>query len=320
MNRVEKLTKAGRSYSRAWHEFIRVYAKHPAMLYCFFEGQDDSRYYGMRIKSVVFVSENPIQQNFWCEGKENLISLFHLVISDKRYRNAWVAFFIDRDFDNDGELPNDDRLYVTPCYSIENFYISIEAFKQILRDEFMIQEDHSDFPKTIALYLKLLGEFIDAMEEINAWIYLNRVIEKQNAKSSKLNLASVSPNVLFTIRIDKVIKKYKVEDLHNLFPFASLIEQEHLESQVLYFKQFDRSRIFRGKYLIHFLECLLKLLIDDCNTRRNRKHFSERKKVSLKVSANLISELTQYADTPPCLVKFLQKVSNKKPKQTVLDI
>src|SRR3569832_1465853 len=112
MSRVEDLRRAGRSYARAWKEFIEGYEKDATRLYCFFEGQDDPRYYNPRIESKVFNNQEPSQVNLWCEGKDNVITLFHLLSEDKRFLHAWVAFFIDKDFDDFNTLPLDERVYI----------------------------------------------------------------------------------------------------------------------------------------------------------------------------------------------------------------
>ncbi len=53
MTRAEKLTHGSRNYPRAWMDFIGAYQKDSTRLYCFFEGQDDKKYYGVRIDSII---------------------------------------------------------------------------------------------------------------------------------------------------------------------------------------------------------------------------------------------------------------------------
>ncbi len=109
MDRVETIRRARRNYSRIWLEFIKIYDKDPGKMFCFFEGKDDVKYYGIRID--LNISSDWI--SLWCEGKEGVLHLFDLIKNSGKYKTAWVAFFIDKDFDEIDDLPSDDRIYIT---------------------------------------------------------------------------------------------------------------------------------------------------------------------------------------------------------------
>lgn len=320
MNRVEELKKAGRSYARAWKEFIEAYEKDVNRLYCFFEGQDDPRYYNPRIEAIVFNNQEQNQVNLWCEGKDNVIALFHLLKQEKRFFQAWVAFFIDKDFDDFEDLPDDESVYVTYCYSVENFYLNITSFKKILRDEFWLPEGDVDFERTIRLFIERLEDFNNISDELNAWIFLQKQDRKKLGITSRLGLRGLQIKNLFGVSLNEITKDYSIDDLErNLSPHLSIDKARILE-QIEEFRKMDRAIVYRGKYLIYFLSRLIKLLSDDRNSRSNRQHFSQRSNVELQLSANVISELSQYAETPPCLKYFLENLATKKPIQLSFDI
>jgi hypothetical protein len=79
---------------------------------------------------------------------------------------------------------------------------------------------------------------------------------------------------------------------------------------IKYFENFDKELWFRGKQHIGFFRVFINLLIDDRCKKSDRKVFAEKGNVRLaKLSKdNVISELSQYADTPICLINFLKNI------------
>jgi len=53
-------------------------------------------------------------------------------------------YFIDRDFDPELKPELADILFETPCYSVENFYVTVTAFKKIVKGELMFSEMDED--------------------------------------------------------------------------------------------------------------------------------------------------------------------------------
>jgi hypothetical protein len=320
MSRPNELLAYGRGFSRIWTEFIIAYQKDHTKLFCFFEGSDDQKYYNPRIKSIIFQNKDDNLRNLWCKGKQNVIKVFDLISKDARYEKAWVAFFIDRDFDNKQDLPNDDRVFVTPCYAIENLYVGLKTIKHILRDEFLISEDDDDFQSTVSHYMNMLDSFNDVIEELNAWLFLQRRIEKLTGHKTKVHINNLTDDELFTISINQITKNYTLEDLVNKFPEAPVIPQKEVSSQIIEFQRKGRTANFRGKYLISFQRRIVMCLAEDRGKRKKRVHFANRGRVQLQLSSNTLSELSQYAQTPESLHEFLTKRAEAYDKQLGLDL
>lgn len=316
MSRVEDLVGASRRYARAWKEFIEMYKKAPSKLYCFFEGPDDLKYYSMRVDSIVFDHRDSLRCSIWCDGKENVIELYNLIKNEERYNKSWVAFFIDRDFDEYQFNSFDETVYVTPCYSIENLYVSEKCFSNIVKDELCISESDEDYQHTLLLYRKLLDEFNDAAEVLNAWVCACRKMEK-NADLPKLNLDSFPLEKMFSIRLDGVRSFYTLDDLNNRTQGCEITE-ELINKYILQFRSANRTYMFRGKFLLFFLTKILRHLVEDANLKSNRKHFAIRRKTSLQISDNILSELCQYAETPEALIVFLHYLRQQRPIQLLL--
>jgi hypothetical protein len=75
-------------------EFTRYYKSYPLALYCFFEGED-SKYYGIRIKTIAM----PDKYFFLsCGGKDGVLKIHQIISSEEYYKSSKAAYFIDRDF------------------------------------------------------------------------------------------------------------------------------------------------------------------------------------------------------------------------------
>lgn len=272
---------------------------------CFVEGED-AKYYFIRVKSnceeidPVFIT---------CGGKKGVVETFDLISNVDAYKLAKTFYFVDTDFD---ESLNNPYIYETPCYSIENLYTSVDVYKNILKYEFKIIDDESkgDFNKCVELYSTIQLEFQKMAVELNAWISCQK--EKQSKGSSvRLNLNDKEKYIMenfFHISLAGVEKKYSIEKINQMFTEASIIPNEYLESKIFSLSKMNLQKTLRGKYEIAFLKKFLRLLANELN-KRDSSFFPLKRKVSFQLrDTNVISELSQYAETPISLKKYIKKV------------
>ncbi len=277
-------------------EFTRLYKQYESALYCFFEGED-SQYYGIRINNITR-PEKDIYLS--CSGKDGVLGMHRMLSSRKYYANVRAAYFVDRDFDKSVSDINLSRIYETPCYSVENLYTSIQCFSKVLRSEFKLMESDENFERCISLYTKLQEEFHDAVELLNAWIACQR------DKSTELNISDVSVSQFVHIDLDKITIRYTIDDLYTRFPKAFTISEEELDTRRSELQANVRQKSFRGKFEIEFLLAFLQKLIHEAN-QGNYPYFTRKVKVVLTLSKRtIISDLSQYADTPDCLYSYLE--------------
>jgi len=117
MSYLQQLRQSRNKAQVAFHEFTLSTREFPTHLFCFFEGKDNA-YYVPRIKQ--FTTQY----------------LHRLIAQKTEYDKYKVGFFIDRDFNK--ELPLIyPPIFETPCYSIENLYVSKDVFKEILINEIL---------------------------------------------------------------------------------------------------------------------------------------------------------------------------------------
>lgn len=271
--------------------------KGESAVYCFFEG-NDYKYYVSRIKA--FTSKEIIIYN--CGGKNNVLTLHGMINANTSYdNNNTVLFFVDKDFDID--KVNHEDIYTTPCYSIENFYITDTAFCEFLKGELNISEysieqvDKYDFKRAVNYFKEKRNKFIKDVLMVNIWYSLQRKKSQKISKGQKPDLSNLK-------YINNITTPIDIEELKKLTPNYIEVNDLEIKNEEKRLME-DPLNNFRGKYYIEFLFKILNVIITDSN--KPEKLFSKKRKINLTIGRdNLISVLSQYADTPECLKKYLK--------------
>ncbi|MDJ0845476.1 DUF4435 domain-containing protein [Crocosphaera sp.] len=288
--------------------FTRKYERNKLALFCFFEGKDDSKYYGVRIDLIV----KPIEDYYFSCGKKSEVLRTYSLIADKEYySNAKTAYFIDKDFDQSIyeslEPNNANKIHETPCYSIENFYTSNYCFKRILRSEFNIDDIDENFDICLDLYKNRQKEFHEQVGLLNAYI----ACLLKNSETEKLYLDSKHNKLMkwFIIELDRIESNYNLETLNQEFLPINTPSEQEINQQLNDLRSQNCQKSFRGKFEIEFLRKFLEKLKQEANKKQNeQRYFSKKLTVSLLLSSdNILSQLSQYAETPNCLVRYLEK-------------
>lgn len=306
MNRVDYLKAMAESYSVKFMEFTRIVSKAPDTVVCFFEGEDE-KYYSSRVShGLSGFSWHGIDTG----GKKVVLDVFSEVSKHPIYKSYRYLFFLDRDFEHWFENPDSSLIYVTPCYSIENLYISEDVFKRVLAAEFGATEfnhHRHSFKDCIELFRKLKLEFGDALFQFNVWVKAHRIMERDGIDVATLNVRNVKTEDLVSVRLSGVATKYDSSDPSSVFKDAgSFVIDECARREAEKFLRIDEWEAdYRGKQVIDFFRMFLVKLREDISSTRPVV-FDEKSKVRLTLSKDgIISELSQYADTPECLMCFL---------------
>jgi hypothetical protein len=300
MKVIELLDKAKHSPVVAFHKFVLLTKKHENDLFCFFEGYD-SPYYSSRIKTFTSKNYHPII----CGNKKSVISVKEKLEKDSVYQKYKTLFFIDRDFDE--TLSSTSRnLYETPCYSVENFYVSLSSFSEILKNEFHLTEEEVEYKTAIELFKENQTSFHDASLFFNGWYALQK--EKCRLEKCKLNIClnEKLPKGFIILKIGSISKNYELIDIEQKFPDAIKVSEDDINNKIMKLKEVSLEKSLRGKYEIWFLYEMLRYLIDDANNSKKRTILKAKTKFNID-KAQILSQLSQYADTPDCLIKFLEQ-------------
>jgi hypothetical protein len=295
---VEKLREAREeSANVGFQTFTKHIREDKLGLFCFFEGKD-SPYYYPRIKSVFTGNYYPIN----CSGKSNVLKVYELIRFHREYNIYKKCFFVDRDFD---VLIQNFEIYETPCYSVENFYTSPFVFGEILKSEFGLSETNTDFIKSNAVYIKLQIEFHEAVLIFNAWYACLIHLKSINKQHTGVNLEDSIPKEFIKISLDSITKNYDTLAIRTKYTDALPVDDEDIRNKVREFETKDKRQVFRGKFELDFMLKILDSLLVD--SRTTKTYLSKQVKFHI-VHTQAISQFSQYAETPDCLLKYIREV------------
>jgi hypothetical protein len=308
MSRVNLLIQARESYSVKFREFTRIVAHNKQSNVLFFEGEDE-KYYGIRVKNI-----NPSLTWFGinCGGKQKVLELRDKIQKNNTYKESNCMYFVDADFDDNTDILSLDDVYVTPTYSIENFYVAKEMFIDMLNSEFNIStfcEERDCFSRIVQFFDANFNLFLEHISDFNYWIHSYRILEKSGVVNGSLNINNIKLTDLVSLNSAGVIKKYDSSKIHDLFPDCGL-DTLDFSTSISLLKTTKKNETFRGKQILEFYRLLIELIKTDRCKKEGRVFFQRSGKVKLSLSkVNILSELSQYAQTPSCLSQFIKKLN-----------
>lgn len=312
MDRVEILKKAVTNYSVKFLEFMKIKSNQDDLLVCVFEGEDEKYYSARIVNRLGGIDWTGINAG----GKHEVLKLYEAVSQHPDYKSSNFLCFIDKDFEDWFENPDSDRIYVTPCYSIENLFVSTAVLKRILSAEFGVTEygDHQeDFCKVLALFQENGSLFAEEIHQIMCWIKAHRIMKRDCKTTPNINVRNIKTDSIISIGLGQVQRNYDPNDINSVF---KEMDGHHLCSEAISeatdsLKTVTWELVYRGKQVADFMRCFLNKLKQD-KTSRTPALFAVKGNVKLSLSKeNIISELSQYADTPDCLNSFLDNYKNK---------
>ena len=306
MSYLDDLRKSRNKPQVAYQEFALSTRKYSNYLFCFFEGRDNA-YYVPRIKR--FINEFHTVK---CGGKQSVLEVYALITGRNEYKSYRLGFFIDRDF-NKPVSKLVPPIFETPCYSIENLYVSVEVFKEILEHEFHLSINDKLFETLLSLYSERQQEFHKAALLFNAW-YSCLVDRRENESiETGVTLADKLPSGFVKISLTDVSMHYDLAKIKGTFPNATEIDEKELEKRIHRFEGLEHHKIFRGKYELEFLLQMIKhILADSYNHKSVVKEkinfsFGDGSGLNHQQALNIFEA---YAETPKSLLDYLKEVTN----------
>lgn len=306
MSRVQSLINSRDSLSVKFLEFTRIVSK--GCFAAFFEG-DDEKYYSVRINTI---RPDVPWRGVNCKGKSNVVAMRARIRRHPSYGSHPCLFFIDSDFEENKEISGLEDVYLTPCYSVENLYISDSAFSRILSAEFGVSdscEERNCFDQCMSIYSSIKAMFIEEITGFNYLINEIYFIRKEEGVNISLNINNLSIDDLVDVDLFSVSKNYDEFSPRSIFPDFPEGMNVSFERPKKFFAERNEEDWYRGKQNLDFLRVFLTKLKSDRVKRGEREVFSKKGKVKIQLTkSNLVSELSQYADTPACLKSFLEKI------------
>ena len=287
--------RAKRNVAEAvFKKFTEAKDKFDTYAFCFFEGED-GKYYNSRIEKYWGGNFIPLVAG----NKKEVLKVMRMIKASPLYNTVCTMFFVDRDYDK--SLKGTDKdLFETPCYSIENLYAQETTFCRILQAEFGLSIIDSDYCKCLETYRARLAEFNQIIFHFNAIVKYQHQCEPDSV--CQFNATKTSH--LTRISVDEVVKSN-----HHDRVIAKLLKQLHVSPEKLSKIEENLAQepkphlVLRGKNQLDFMVSLIKIF-KDLNDKGD--YFSRKlTRVYITISENRLSELSQYAVTPPELTEFL---------------
>ena len=305
MTYIEQLRLSKNKAQVAFQEFALSTRKHPNHLFCFFEGKDNP-YYVPRIKHFTSLYQ-PIN----CGNRDSVLKIHTLISNRPEYSNYKKAFFIDRDFNKPLERLN-LPIFETPCYSVENLYVSVDVLKEILVNEFHLSEfsDSDIIEACVSLYNERQNEFHDAVCLFNSWYACLIEIRNSTGKITGVNLDEKLPKDYIDVTLQSVTCNYDLNSIENAYPNATKIGEIILINKLAEFGNCEKRKVFRGKYEMQFLIKFIQLLLQDSNSNK----IVVKSKINYAFNDNLsnqqaINIFEGYAETPESLIEYLETIT-----------
>lgn len=268
---------------------------HNTHAFCIYEGED-GKYYNHRIQR--YWNDNIIP--FTAGNKKEVLQVMKRITSDPLYTSVCVMFFIDRDYDTSLMGTHKD-LFETPCYSIENLYANEIVFQRILQAEFGLNITDSDYYKCISDYKTLLTEFNKIIVKFNAIVKFQHIF----APHIKCQFSSIKTSHIVCVQLDHIAESARFQEtIDKLVTQLSAPEEDLKKLEFELIEEKKPELVFRGKNQLDFLVEIIKELK---NKSKEGTYFSQRlNNIHITLTENRLSELSQYAITPPELETFLQ--------------
>ncbi|CAG9273624.1 DUF4435 domain-containing protein [Burkholderia cepacia] len=313
MSYVDDLRADAHEAHSVFHEFILALADTPSdAIFAFYEGEEDASFYAMHI--INRATQRDLV-SFICNGRAEVLKANELVLQDGRATDR-ALFFVDKDHTdilNPDQPPHPANVFQTRSYSIENYLVSDEVFRQ-----FWVQR----------LHLSILDP------RLNQYLERFRAIRKNYFMRSRILMAivlfgrgidgrlPVKLN-LNNVQLDKVVD-VNFETNHCAFENGAgrhflaatnihksgKLPTSHELRQIyrLHLKSRDPGCFVRGKYELWFFWKVLIAFTRELSDRdRARASGCKRATPSWTLSlAGCVEALASLLQCPPELALFLQ--------------
>jgi hypothetical protein len=319
MTYIEELRQSKSKAQVAFQEFALSTRKNSTHLFCFFEGKDND-YYVPRVRR--FTKQcYPIK----CGGRDKVLEVYKIIVNRPEYKGYRKAFFVDNDF-NPSLNPTSPPIFETPCYSIENLYVSVNVFRDILTNAFHVSEvkEQTKFEDCLTLYIKRQEEFHHAVSLFNAWYACLIDIKNETGKETGATLGELSilkgkdkeggkKYLKFVdLTLQSVSSEYNLGRIKETFPDATEVPIDKLKAKHEQFMNCEGYKVFRGKFEMQFLVRFIQLLLhDSLSTKsviKSKINFAFGDASGMN-NEQAINVFEGYAETPDSLLDYLRNVT-----------
>lgn len=229
--------------------------------------------YGKRFRRVLVVEgkEDKVVYSQWMQrlqvernyeffvagGRRNVLKVKHFESDDE----SEVYFFVDADFDENSDLAIDDRIYVLPRYSIENYLVCPSVLRECLQTGFDL-DGHPEVREEIChVFESDYDTFLEISRDWHRQIFF--------ARRSNTNIDDEMPNALDIIaRVQFGNVAPGDQSAADVFAHVDLSDGE---AEILnpIFESLHPRYSYRGKFALKFLKIWLSSLLNEMRDQRS---------------------------------------------------
>lgn len=264
----------------AYIKILSQYKTSDNTIFCLVEGIEDISFYrpfleiykeGVSVKYII------------CNGKQNVIDNYKN-IDWSFYDKKRILFFIDKDFDDyiGKEIIIDNNVFITDCYSIENYLVDELILEKFIIDNCLITNE-SVIKLAIENFKKEHNTYVKQLKMISAWMMYCR---KNNFK---VCFNDIKMSDLFKIDENGKLKKKTLSSYTSKFQYlCDKTQTNHfnIEEIKYYFNlintESNPKKFIRGKYELYFMFIYLKYISDNVVNEISKEVKSHNKKALAK--------------------------------------
>ena len=250
---LARLRKARDKQSVLKMRFVDLRGRCPKLPILAFEGDDDKIAYGRWISRL---KPTLNYEPFVCKGKNGVRSLQRMLINDLGSLRDDVFLFVDRDYDDALYLVENEWLFITDRYAVENYLVSASVVNSILRDELPCSERPDIRDTIVQLFSEQYDRFLDITEEFNRRLFIARRAGVALANSLPDKLTSFARLSLDTVEPAEMPIEHSIV-------YQRQISEAEIAALRLEFAQLDRRQRHRGKNAFLFFEAWVALLCSE---------------------------------------------------------
>ncbi|WP_347491231.1 DUF4435 domain-containing protein [Desulfoscipio sp. XC116] len=247
-----------------YHTFLMSQSKSKKRLYGFVEGKDDPSYYQGRIISQIRNDEWEVIliEAGHPKGNKNRVLRLLNIIDWNRFSPKQTTFFVDRDLsDFLDDLPQNDNLYITDEYSIENNIVTVHTLKRALIELFNIHLVDYEFDIVVKFFEQGIQKIAYVAEIITCYYLFLR------KKGLTPSLGDIDISEI--IRVNKCIVDVKsLEAIKRYIKTKWCYDYDELcikEIQEDFSEKNKGYKYVRGKYLMWYFIKFINSFCCTCN-------------------------------------------------------
>ena len=247
--------------SAACIKILSQYKTNDNTIFCLVEGVEDNSFY--RHFFEIYKENIPVKY-IVCNGKQNVIDNYN-DLDWQFYDKKRILFFIDKDFDDYIEIEtlNDENVFITDYYSIENYLVDEKILEKFITDNCLITSE-SVIQLAVENFKKQHKIFVKQLKMISAWMMYCR---KNNFE---VCFNDIKMSDLFKIDNDGKLIKKSLSTYRSKFEYlCDKTQSNHFNiAEIRFFynkikEETKPKKYIRGKYELYFMFMYLKYISEN---------------------------------------------------------